>query len=536
MISKTQFLNLCRLIVLAMICPFISGCYEDTKQEFTLNPDGSGKLLVESTFIPPSEATREDEPIGESAVQEAARDLLIRSEGIEAWRDVSFSELEDGSFFFRGTAYFPDLSRVKLHQLGVLGFSLQKDSANNLVLAEVRHPKAYDKWDVPVPNFTRLSEPITAESIRRDRRRFTASRPMLLAMFGNLKQEVTFHLPGVVRRSSNFKTLSPGVLRVCFNGERTIHALEEMISDDRLVQVLSTNTPAQAELAAILMLNEKVYGEKGTIQAIIRSDNKPAFDYHAEVAAALREFPAVARKVGLPDGTPLPAAQPNQPITANVTGIQWKFGKGRQDYTLNLIFHLPRPVLGVERVELESAQTCEGLNLLPDRHWPDAFNDACLEKDNTTVTFNARLKAPPLNSRGIARIAGVLHCTSIESVSWMELISGDLVPGAKGPLWGVMIDDVERRPGQPEKLILKSGAELEGYLSFRIQGSPGQFVDLATEGKSQINGVRFRTLVASRALPKRGKLLGEARKDVPPLKFPFTISDLTLLGRPRTEN
>jgi hypothetical protein len=519
-----------------MACAFVSGCIEDTKQEFTLNPDGSGKMLVESTFIPPSEALRDDEPSEETAVQEAVRDLLTRSDGIEAWSDVSFSELKDGSFFFRGTAYFPDLSRVKLHELGALRFSLQRDSANNLVLAEAGRPAAHSKWDLPGAGFESLNEPLTAESIRRDRRRFKASQPMLLAMFGNLKQELTFHVPGVVRRSSNFETGTPGALRVCFNGERTIHALEEMISDDKVMQSFSTNTPAQSELAAILVLNEKVYGERSTIQASIRPGNKPAFDYRAEVTAALKEFPAVARKVGLPDGTPFPTVPPNQAITARVTGIEWKFGTGREEYALNLAFQLPQPVRRAERVELESVQTVEGLNLLRDRRGPDVLNWACLEKDNTTVTFNARLKAPPLSSRGIARISGVLHCASMESVSWIELISGDLVPGAKGSRFGVTIDDVERPPGQPEKLILRSGADLEEYDSFRIEGSPGQFVNLEMEGNSQIDGVRLRTLVASRALPKRGKLLAEVRKDVPTLKFPFTISDLTLLGRPRTQN
>jgi len=114
MVSRKQCHNVCRLIVLGISCVLVSGCFEDTKQEFTLNPDGSGKMLIESTFVPASEAIRDDEPTAEAAVQEAVREILTRSEGIEAWRDVSFSELKDGSFFFRGTAYFSDLLSVKL--------------------------------------------------------------------------------------------------------------------------------------------------------------------------------------------------------------------------------------------------------------------------------------------------------------------------------------------------------------------------------------------------------------------------------------
>src|SRR5262245_31046934 len=169
MISRTHYSKLCRLIMLAMSCSLVSGCFEDTKQEFTLNPDGSGKMVLESSFVPASEAISE-ETEGESGLREIVRDILTKSDGIEAWRDVSFSEQKDGAFSFRGTAYFPDLSRVKLHQFASVSFSVQKDSANNLVLTQVEQPVSH-KSDFPGANLPSLNEPITQESISRDRRR-----------------------------------------------------------------------------------------------------------------------------------------------------------------------------------------------------------------------------------------------------------------------------------------------------------------------------------------------------------------------------
>lgn len=494
-------------------------------------------MLVESTFIPGSEAIKERDPIGETAVQEIVRDILTQSEGIEIWRDVSFSELKDGSFFFRGLAYFPDFSKVQLHQLAPLRFSIQKDSGGNLVIAQDERPSGHDKWDFPGAEISRPSEPISSpESIQRDRRRFRAGKPMLLAMLGNVKQEVTFHAPGAVRRSANFETGTPGLLRLRFNGERMVNALEELISDDKVMRTLSTNTAAQSESGAIHIVNEKLYGERSSIFAVIHPDNKPVFDYRAEVAAALREFPDVARKVGLPDGSPVSTVQTNTPILAKATGMRWMFGTNPEEYALSLTMQLPVPVLEVERVELESADTIEGLSLLRGSQWPNLLSFASLDKDHRTVAYEARLKAPPLNSRGIAKVRGVLHCASIESEGWTELICGDLVAGAKGSRFGAMIHDIERPPGRPEKLVLQLDAGLDAYLSFRIEGAPKQFIELQTEGKSQINGMHLRTLVASGPLPKRGKLSVELKKEVPTLKFPFVISDLTLLGRPRTQH
>ncbi len=38
----------------AVGCVVLTGCF-DTKEEYTLNPDGSGKVVVESRFLPISE-------------------------------------------------------------------------------------------------------------------------------------------------------------------------------------------------------------------------------------------------------------------------------------------------------------------------------------------------------------------------------------------------------------------------------------------------------------------------------------------------
>ena len=58
-------------------------------------------------------------------------------------------------------------------------------------------------------------------------------------------------------------------------------------------------------------------------------------------------------------------------------------------------------------------------------------------------------------------------------------------------------------------------------------------MELEHTGRTIINGQYLRTLSASGPLPKRGKLMGEVHKTVPRLEFPFIVSDLTLLGRPR---
>src|SRR3954452_7194801 len=96
--------------VLAALCLFgtllITGCF-DTKQEFTLNPDGSGKVVQDSAFQRmnlKSEGQNSDEQL-----REAVRSILNEAKGVEAWKDLSFKRLPDGRMAIHFTAYFKDV-------------------------------------------------------------------------------------------------------------------------------------------------------------------------------------------------------------------------------------------------------------------------------------------------------------------------------------------------------------------------------------------------------------------------------------------
>ena len=92
-----------------------------------------------------------------------------------------------------------------------------------------------------------------------------------------------------------------------------------------------------------------------------------------------------------------------------------------------------------------------------------------------------------------------------------------------------------RKVGLPDGSLI-STAQTSQPITAKVTGIQWMFGTSPEEGTSQINGMHLRTMVASGPLPKRGKLSVEVSKEVPTLKFPFVVSDLTLLGRPRTQN
>lgn len=462
------------------------------------------------------------------------RDILRKSEGIEAWRDISFREEKDGTCYFRGTAYFADLSRLRLPGLTFLTFCVQRNLANDLVVTEGAR-NVHDNPLFPAARVARSAERPTRESVQRDRTKFRAGKPILMATIGTMKQDITLRVPGRVANSWNFETNAPGVLGIRFAGERMVKALEEVVSDDDLMLNVLTNTSAQSDPAGQQVLNEKLYGQRAPIKAVIKTDAKPMFDYRAEVAAALKEFPATARDLGLEGGSVLSPAQSGMPVSVKVTGIEWDFGRPQDShYILKLVLQLSGPVHEALRVKVESAETVEGLDLLREGGWEDLLSFPKLAADNRTVTCHVKLQSPPLESKGIRKVSGVLECASMESVASVEMISGELKPGARGSQPGVMIQEIERPASQAERIILKLDKEPDGLRSLRIEGTGGQCVNLERQGEMAINGQRLYTLVASAPVPQRGRLMAELNKNVPTLKFPFAVTNLTLLGQQRT--
>ena len=97
---------------LALSLALLAGCVQ-VRDEYTLNPDGSGKVKVSRL-----------EPAGmtlmggggqlnpEAEVLTVAKKLVAESKGIDAWKDVSWKIAKDGRIQVTGTAYFKDINKL----------------------------------------------------------------------------------------------------------------------------------------------------------------------------------------------------------------------------------------------------------------------------------------------------------------------------------------------------------------------------------------------------------------------------------------
>jgi hypothetical protein len=81
-------------LLLALFAPaFLAGCYE-RKQTALLNPDGSGKIRIETTVVVPAQGAPGQEKTNAVAYGRlVAADLINLTRGVDAWSELSITEV-----------------------------------------------------------------------------------------------------------------------------------------------------------------------------------------------------------------------------------------------------------------------------------------------------------------------------------------------------------------------------------------------------------------------------------------------------------
>ena len=526
-----------RVALLAVVCVFLAGCF-DTKQDITLNPDGSGKMVIESVFTQtPALFKGTSQASPQEGVTNFIRKLIEEAGGVDAWRDISFHQRDDGKTFFRGTAYFADLSKFKLGTMIFHGYSVTRDETGNLTISLAASAPAGS----PIQ---RTNEPITAESLQRDRATLRSAMPLLQSTLGTMKQDTTIHAPGIVKRASNFETTQFNTLHILFDGAKLMQAIEHFSFDTNFDHARISGERSSLED----LMNERLYGQRAPIVAVIKPGTAPLFDYAKEVAEARRIFPGFARQLrqeSIPIEVPKPAVD-GQPATLKVTGIEWfgedsptrgyRFsGDGRRGYTVHLRAALSGIVLRAEKVRFTRATTLDGLDLLPPNRNADLTANPVTSKDGSSVSFQVNLKLAPAESRGLSELSGTLECAGMASQRTVELISGKLRAGARGAEFDTQIESFDPRMSGMDRLSLRTRLKPEQLRSLRVVGDAGQFSHLEQRGHTVVGDTHIITYVSRNEIPSTGKIVAEVLAGEQTLRIPFALTNVTLLGQPLTK-
>lgn len=533
-----------RIIVIVLLCIF-AGCIQ-TKEEYTLNPDGSGKVVYESTLplIRMSNIMTDEVPDPQEQALEEVGKILKNSQGVDVWKDVNYKDTENGFLFFKGTAYFKKLSALRI------GGSM-KSEGDETVFETVfeKLPKGgmelklvEKKAEKKESSVEELSDEELAKKVKAEKAKYQQSKGMLMAILSELRVEKIFHLPGQLNEVNVFKKDDDGnTVSILYEGDKMLQAYDELTKTDEWwrKQVL---TGRGKEGPPMEDLHEKLFGVGGQARTTLKGELKPLFDYDAEVVAAKEAYPGLRKKLGLAkEPEMLPAAKGGSFKSLRIGGVRLvresnqkngvrplNYDKG---YTISVIGELPGSVLKVKDIQVLKAITDNGEDMRK-KNFFHMFPQ--LSKDKGTVVFNINLRVPGDNVKSIKEVSGEIGYVVARGTKTVDLGTLKLKTGSKGLTLDAKISSIKESKWNKGSYELSLNLTTDKEYIKRVRFMDANGIDLEVEeaGYMQMNKNLTQTFRYDKEFPSEAHIIVEMYDKVQEYTIPYKLENISLLGLP----
>ncbi len=525
-------------LLLALGIVLVVGC-GNTKETFTLNPDGSGRVAVEATFQLINMGNEDSDP--KADVRQAVKKTLEESKGIDAWKDVSATRDDEGNVVFKGTAYFPDISKIKFTFGGTKlesAYSVSRDADNNMVL-EIKVDK-----DKKKPATKKLSEEELENELKKAKAKYKQQKPMFAGMLSGFQMEAIFRLPGTIKKSTNLKKAEDGTLSISVDGPKLLAAMNKLFEDEEWLKGKIKAGTLDMNTFGGNALNEKLFGENAPIRAVVTGELIPLFDYKAEVAAAKKNYTAMLDKLGIKAVVQVASAKGQGFKSLVVGGVRlvkfseqelgirpFNYDKG---YALSIVGQMSGSVLKFNSGMLEKAVADNGEDLMPSREWDRKISWPSLSKDKTTVVFDVKLKVPGKGVFGIKEISGTMEYIVAGEVKTVDLGINSFKKGAMGAKLGAEIKDIGENEWQEgyEMLKLKLALPSEAVKKVTFMDKNGEEIEVDQQGYSSSSGITTFNFSINGTFPAGATIKVEYYEDLKKYRIPFKIENVSLTGDP----
>jgi len=550
--KKIRLTNKLSRVLLVLAVTSILGCVEE-KNEYTINPDGSGKVAYSVTFAPTHFNLNEEEPDPQNQIIPEIEKILQQSKGIDVWKNISYKLTDDGDIHFTGTAYFPDINKLDIRAGGFsknMNLNFSRDQSGRITIELGKNSDSKNKGTkVNVPE---LSEAELAQKVKEAKFQYKRSKPMMLGMLGTLKIDTLLHLPGKIEEISNFKKINNTTAQVKLEGSRMIEVMDKMMADDDwLKQQIRAGKNPLKDGPDDLVFNEMLFGQKAPVRVVLQSGSKPLFDYNAEVTDAQKNYKNMLKELGFGKTSPLTvptvtdaSVEPSDLKVGGVslvTGIDEERGikplqhQYQNCYKLSLILELPEPNLEIIEGRVKKAVTDSGQDLLPEEEWNRKIDFPKLSKDKKAAVFNIKLSVPDKDAKGLAELSGVLGYLTATGTKQIDLGIMDLKDGAKSNVEGFSIGPIEVKDWDKEHTQMRLKVDLlrGSFKAVKFYHEDGTELEVSPAGKSysqgRLLGINFKT---KGKFPPRGRIVFEVLDGITRHEIPFKLTNISLTGQP----
>ena len=492
------------------------------EQHFFLNPDGSGKVNVSLGVVA-------DEAPGSPEARQAGLDGMIREEisksrGVDTWGEIGASSDGQGASF-HGTAYFKDVSELRLHltgfHLALLDFNHRIDEKGAFVLETRETPT-----DSPA---AKLSETELRKNLPAEREKITMIREFLGALFSGLTCRASVTLPGTIAAAKNVEKTAPNAVTLEVKGRDLLDLIDRVVKDDALMLKMMKEGGAESMQNAV---------GAGPLHVVVKKPLKPLFDYESEAEAARAAFAELAAQH---DAAPAASGPPLS--KARVGGVKLVYegdnerglapmGQNTPGISMSILGDLPGPAVSVKEGRVDRAVTDAGENLAPDDDWKRRIHFPKLSNDRTTALLDLELPMPPKGTAGFKEIAGILTVVIAEGTHEVDLGFRKLEAGAEGSQIGAAIEGISDG-GDETYVELKFAVGKDAIQGLKLVDAKGGMIELRERGYSSSGDQCQLSYAVKGPMPPKGKFVATLWKGMKEVDLSWAVTNIDLFGRPR---
>lgn len=529
----------------------LSSCFQE-ERSYILNPDGSGKVEFQATFPLDSglnlnfNDNDNEEQSPEAKARQAVTDILEESEGVAAWTNVTYKITDEAKLAFHGTAYFPNLNKVKLKMGSISANNLLPTwksekgliSVECLPTTENEEPSQKKKQ----PDWADMTEKERSAALAKTRQELLRMKAMMAAMTADMSSKVTIHLPATAKSFRGFEKLSETAYSKTSSGEMMLKGIDALIADDKLLRSIY-ESDRNLNDAPPEELFQAMFGDTGIPSATFAANAPPAFDYKKEVAAAQKATPAMLKKLGL-SVVAAPAMMGEAKFKSlRLAGLRivtsspddqvrpFNWFKG---FTLALIGELPGAVISAEAGTIESFTLDNGQNLLSTNSRSNKPQSIDLSEDGTLLGFEIQCdQLPKADATMIKKLKGELICIAAGNSTVTDLAFPKIAVGEQSTHYGAKITELAKHDYQKDKKKISIHFDLKKDMIKSVQFFDADGILL----KSEQNGYSWSgksgelSFSCSEELSEDCTIKLEVFADLKRHALPFLLENVPLLPR-----
>ena len=515
----------------------IVGCYE-SKQEVSLNPDGSGKVELEILFTSAIPSMNGGIPaLGEKPGRDTIGELIGHSKGIDVWKNVEYQLNEDGTSTLTGVAYFKDISSVALGKFNTTRILWEKQDSNTGVLS-IESPSSQPDG-AQASGTLEVSAEERKQRIEKERKGWRRSRPFLAAVFSLFKSETTIHVPGSLGSVSGLTNSAPGTVHLTLDSDAAMAALDAVMADDeKFAAYMDTKAAVGGDGTSDLY--GLVYEQRGPFRAVVTNITGPGFDYDREVREARAAYPELLSQLAARDIMPRPPPAGAALKGVAVTGLrmvsEWDAPRTSRPFntdpgcTVCLVAALTGAAERVDSVVVHTATGDDGRSL---RRSAKALSTASrrLIRNGTAVMMTLELALPGPDVRTIRELSGTVRYTTKGINRRVDLGIAELTAGTKGTLYDAEISSIGRsiwKGGSGQKLTLRMRPPPRPIVSIAVHDGAGGRLDCLQEKHQANRGALRYEFRLSGSFPREGGISVELAEPEQTHDAPFRLTDIPL--------